>query len=192
MKNINLMALLLLSAVLFTSCRSVDVVADYDRQVNFDSYKSYAFYKTGIDQVQVSDLDKRRILKAIEYEMSQRGFQKSKDPDILVSIFTDEKERVNVYQNYPWGWGWGGWGPYWGGYWGGYWGPGYWGPAVSSYTEGALYIDLIDAESKQLVWQGKGVGSLSRYKDVEKKERRIREFVYEIMRKYPPEIVASN
>lgn len=192
MKNINLMALLLFSAVLFTSCRSVDVVADYDRQVNFDSYKSYAFYKTGIDQVQVSDLDKRRILKAIEYEMSQRGFQKSKDPDILVSIFTDEKERVNVYQNYPWGWGWGGWGPYWGGYWGGYWGPGYWGPAVSSYTEGALYIDLIDAKSKQLVWQGKGVGSLSRYKDVEKKERRIREFVYEIMRKYPPEIVASN
>ncbi len=192
MKNLNLMALLLFSAVLFTSCRSVDVVADYDRQVNFDSYKSYAFYKTGIDQVQVSDLDKRRILKAIEYEMSQRGFQKSKDPDILVSIFTDEKERVNVYQNYPWGWGWGGWGPYWGGYWGGYWGPGYWGPAVSSYTEGALYIDLIDAESKQLVWQGKGVGSLSRYKDVEKKERRIREFVYEIMRKYPPEIVASN
>lgn len=192
MKNINLMALLLLSAVLFTSCRSVDVVADYDRQVNFDSYKSYAFYKTGIDQAQVSDLDKRRILKAIEYEMSQRGFQKSKDPDILVSIFTDEKERVNVYQNYPWGWGWGGWGPYWGGYWGGYWGPGYWGPAVSSYTEGALYIDLIDAKSKQLVWQGKGVGSLSRYKDVEKKERRIREFVYEIMRKYPPEIVASN
>lgn len=192
MKNLNLMALLLFSAVLFTSCRSVDVVADYDRQVNFDSYKSYAFYKTGIDQAQVSDLDKRRILKAIEYELSQRGFQKSKDPDILVSIFTDEKERVNVYQNYPWGWGWGGWGPYWGGYWGGYWGPGYWGPAVSSYTEGALYIDLIDAESKQLVWQGKGVGSLSRYKDVEKKERRIREFVYEIMRKYPPEIVASN
>jgi hypothetical protein len=29
---------------------------------------------------------------------------------------------------------------------------------VSSSTEGTLYIDLIDAKKKELVWEGEGVG----------------------------------
>ena len=79
------------------------------------------------------------------------------------------------------GWGWS---PY---YWGGF-GPG-WGwnsPAVSTRTQGSLYIDLIDAQNKELVWQGKGVGSLNNTRDIEKKEARIKEFVYEILQQYPP------
>ena len=79
-------------------------------------------------------------------------------------------------------WGWGGWGP-----WGGF-GPGWgWGwnqPTVSTSTQGTLYIDLIDAKKKELVWQGMGTGYLSR--NMEKKEARIKEFVEEIMTKYPP------
>ena len=191
MRKLSWLVLTLISSVLITSCRTVDVVSDYDDRANFSSYKSYAFYKTGIDRAQISDLDKRRILRAVEYEMSQRGFQKSKSPDLLVNIFTTERERVQVY-NYPYGWGgygwrWGGWyGPYWGPYYGGY-----WGPYVSSYTEGSLFIDLIDAKSKQLVWQGKGVGTLSRYKKIEKKEQRIREFVAEILSEYPPDALVS-
>ena len=191
MKKLSWIVLSALSFALVSSCSSVDVVSDYDIRANFNSYKSYAFYKTGIDRAQISDLDKRRILRAVEYEMSQRGFQKSRNPDILVNIFTTERERVQVY-NYGWGWGgwgWGGWyGPYWGPYWGGYWG----GPYVSSYTEGALFIDLIDTRTKQLVWQGKGVGTLSSYKNIEKKERRIQQFVYEIMQEYPPVALVSN
>ena len=195
MKKLSWIVLSLASIVMLSSCRTVDVVSDYDNRANFNSYKSYAFYKTGIDRAQISDLDKRRILRAVEFEMSQRGFQKSKSPDLLVNIFTTERQRVQVYNyGYGWGgWGWGGWG--WGGwygpYWGPYWGGGYWGPYVSSYTEGALFIDLIDAKTKQLVWQGKGVGTLSRYKKIEKKEQRIREFVYEIMRQYPPDALVS-
>ena len=180
-----------LSVALFSSCSSVQVVSDYDNEVNFSEYNTYAFYKTGIDKAQISDLDKKRILRAIETEMAARGFVKSENPDVLVSIFTREREQVDVY-NYPYGWGWG-----WGGYWGGYWGPGwgwggYWGPSVSSYTEGSLYIDLIDATSRQLVWQGKGVGTLSSSKKIEKKEQRIQEFVAEILQQYPPDALVSN
>ena len=172
---------------------SVDLISDYDRGADFKNYKSYAFYKTGIDRVQISDLDKKRILRAIEYEMSVKGFVKSKSrPDILVNIFTTEREQVNVYPGHYWGypgWGWG----YWGYYYPYYWGPAYYsGPYVSSYVEGALYIDLIDARKKQLVWQGKGVGNLSRHKRLDKKERRIREFVNYIFQEYPPEIATYN
>ena len=58
------------------SCDSVRVAADYDRSVNFTSYKTFAFFKEGIDKAKVSDLDKRRILRAIESELLAKGFTK--------------------------------------------------------------------------------------------------------------------
>ena len=194
MKKKTLLLLPVLVLMMLSSCVSVRVVADYDRTVDFNTYKSYAFYKTGIDKAQISDLDKKRILRAIENEMAARGFVKSESPDLLVSIFTKEREQVDVYNNFGWGWGWGwGWGPGWG-YWSPWmWGgPGWGGPNVSTRTEGSLYIDLIDVKSKELVWQGRGVGTLNNMTNIDKKEARIREFVAEILRKYPPNALASN
>tara|TARA_R110002051_G_scaffold139763_1_gene212452 strand:- start:11943 stop:12497 length:555 start_codon:yes stop_codon:yes gene_type:complete len=184
MKIVKLLALPVLTLFVLSSCTSVHVLADYDKNANFNDYKTYAFYKTGIDKAQISDLDKKRILHAIDDEMSARGFRKSENPDILVSIFTKEREQVDIYNNY-WGGGFGwGWHPY---YWGG---SGMYGNQVSTRTEGSLYIDLIDAKDKQLVWQGKGVGSLYQTKKIEKKEARIKEFVSEILEAYPP--MATN
>lgn len=193
MKKIKVLALPVLVLLLFASCSSVRVAVDYDREADFRMYRTYAFYKTGVDRAQISDLDKKRILKAIDAELSSKGFVKSKNPDLLISIFTTERERVDVYNNLGWGWGpgwgWGwGWGPAWG------WGPGWgWGGnSVSTSTEGSLYIDLIDAKTKELVWQGKGEGTLDKYRDIEKKEARIREFVSQIMEEYPPGALAKN
>lgn len=187
MKKIGLMLPSLLMLMALASCSSVSVLADYDRQANFKEYKTYAFYKTGIDRAQISDLDKKRILKAIETEMDSRGFAKSQSPDLLVSIFTKEREQVDVFNNNL-GWGWGGFGWGWG--WNPWlWGPGWggaWGPNVSTRTEGSLYIDLIDATNKELVWQGRGVGTLNNTKNIDKKEERIRKFVAEILAEYPP------
>ncbi len=186
-KLLNTLPLLALLIVV-TSCSSVRVAADYDKNANFGEYKTFAFFKTGIDKAEISDLDKRRILRAIEAELLAKGFTKSQKPDLLVSLFTKSQQRVDVYNN-SWGyggWGWGGWGgfgPGWGGF-----GPGWgWGwnqPNVSTSVQGHLYIDLIDANKKELVWQGMGTGYLSR--NMEKKEARIKEFVTEIMTKYPP------
>lgn len=181
-----ILAIPMLVLLFLSSCTSVRVLSDYDKDADFNAYKSYAFYKTGIDKAQISDLDKKRILKAIDAELSSRGFVKSENPDILISIFTKEKEQVDIYNNYwgggYYGWGWNPW----------YWGPGMGGSTVSTRTEGSLYIDLIDAENKELVWQGKGIGNLGNIKNIEKKEQRIREFVSEIMKQYPPNAIASK
>lgn len=175
-----ILPLLALPLLLLASCSPVKVVSDYDKEVEFTTYKSYAFYKTGIDQAQISDLDKRRILRAIDEQMQAKGFVKSETPDMLVSIFTRERERVDVYNN-NFGYGWG---------WPGFWNPWFWGPAagqnVSVSTEGALFIDLIDAKNKKLIWQGRGSGQLVSAKNAEKKEKRIEQFVTEILESYPP------
>lgn len=188
MKKLKLFALPVLGLLILSSCTSVRVLSDYDREADFNSYKSYAFYKTGIDKAQISDLDKKRILNAIDAEMSSRGFVKSNDPDLLISIFTKEREQVDVYNRsfYGYGWGYGYWNPWLWGY------PGVYGSDVSTRTEGSLYIDLIDATNKELVWQGRGVGTLSSNQNIEKKEERIREFVSEILQEYPPNAIASN
>ncbi len=177
MKKLLRFSPLLFLFVVLSSCSSVRVATDYDREANFDNYKTFAFFKPGIDKAEISDLDKRRILKAIETELMAKGYTKSENPDLLVSIFTKSNQRVDVYNN---AWGNGAWG--WGGY--GRWGWG--GSQVSTQTEGVLYIDLVDAAKKELIWQGSGTGNLAT-KNVEKKEARIKEFVSEMMAQFPPE-----
>ena len=174
MKTLKILPLFLLFFLI--SCSSVKVNSDYDKKVDFTQFKTFAFYKKGIDKVEISDLDKKRILYSIDDVMTTKGFSKSETPDILVNIFTKEREQVNVNQfNSGWGYGWGyGWNPY---FWGG-------NTSVNRYTEGTLYIDLIDAKKKELIWQGQGEGVLT--KDTNKKDEAIKEFVTKILEQYPP------
>ena len=134
MKPLKLIPFFLL--FLLASCSSVRVNADYDKQVNFEQYKTYAYIKASIDKVEISDLDKRRILRAIENELKAKGMVVSDNPDVLVNIFTKSREKIDVYNNsyhgwYPW-----------------YYGPNF-GPQISTYTEGTLFIDLIDKEKNE-------------------------------------------
>ena len=164
-----------LMLLLIMGCSTISVFTDHDSGVDFSKYKTFAYFKPGIDKVEISDLDKRRILKAIDLQMAQKSMIKSDLPDLLVSINTSAKEKVYINNNFNGFWGWG-------------WNPWMWGPnqnMVSTRTEGALYIDLIDAKTKQLVWQGKGRGGISEY--TKNRDERIGVFVAEILKKYPPE-----
>ncbi|QXP72576.1 DUF4136 domain-containing protein [Tenacibaculum sp. HL-MS23] len=160
-------------ALIITSCSSVKVTTDYDTKVDFNQYKTFAFYKKGIDKAAISDLDKKRIMRAVESELMAKGMTKSATPDILVSLFTKSREKININDNM----------------YGGFYYPYYYGMnrmSVSQYTEGTLFVDLLDAKKKELVWQGVGTGAL-KTSNVEKREARVKEFVNEIMAKYPPE-----
>ena len=175
MKTIRLLSLFFITA-LVVSCSTIHVSSDYDDKAEFTQYNSYGFFKEGIDKAEISDIDKKRIMRAIDDEFAKKGFAKSEKPALLVNIFTQASKQVNVNQwGYGPGWGWG-------------WGPGFWGgnyTSMSTSTEGTLYIDLIDANTKELVWQGVGTGVLTLDRD--KKQERINEFVAEIMKQFPPE-----
>lgn len=175
MKTIKLLSLLFI--VTLTSCSSVRVNADYDKKANFENYRTFAYLKSGIDKAEISDLDKKRILYAIDDVLISKGFTKSENPDMLISIFTKERERVDVMNNWGFGWGWG-----WGWGWNPWWGANF--TSVSTTPEGTLFIDIIDAKTKELIWQGQGTGYLT--EDVNKKDQRIKEFVSKILEQYPP------
>ena len=173
MKTTNFLTLLLLFVLV--SCSSVSVNYDYDKKVDFKQFKTYAFLKSGIDKAEISDLDKKRILRSIDEAMVIKGFSKSETPDMLISIFTKENQRVDVYNQNGFGWGWN-WSPFWG------MGIGY--STVATTPEGTLFIDVLDAKTKELVWQGEGTGYLT--KNTDEKDARIKEFVDKILAQYPP------
>lgn len=177
MKN----TILLLSVLLLSACSSIKVFSDYDQDVDFSLYKTFAYFKPEIDKVDISDLDKRRILKALDKQMGLKGLSKSETPDLLIGFTTKAKDKiyVNTGNNFGWGWGWGwGFNPW---FWGG---PGF--STVSTQTEGTLFVNLIDAQTKQLVWQGKGRGGIN--ENFKNRDERIALFVEEIVENYPPSI----
>ncbi|HSN49181.1 MAG TPA: DUF4136 domain-containing protein [Flavobacterium sp.] len=183
MKAIKIIPVLLL--LILSSCGpSINVYSDFDKNTDFSQFKTYAFHKKSIDKVQISELDKRRILQAIESELNKKGMTKSETPDLMIGIFTKEREEVDVNQYYD-GWGYGyGYGYGWRGYGWGY--PYFWGgyTNVNTSVEGTLFIDFIDTKKNELVWQGEGVGYLTQ--DRSKKEAVINEFVAKILEQYPP------
>ena len=63
-----------LLGLLLTSCASIQVSSDFDSKAPFAQYKTYAFLKEGIDKAEISDLDKKRILRSIEKQMSEKGY----------------------------------------------------------------------------------------------------------------------
>jgi len=152
-----------------------------DKKASFTEYATFGFFKPGIDKVEISDLDKKRILRAIDKTMQDKGFLKSETPDLLVSIVTKAEKNINVYQNnLGFGYGWGWYNPFW---WNG---GGFNNFNTFETVEGVLFIDLIDAKKKELIWQG--VGRAPLVDGPEAKEERINEIVTAILAKYPPEL----
>jgi len=174
MKNL----ILLSFCLIFISCSSVRVFSDYDTAIDFKDYTTYAFFKPGIDEVEISDLDKKRILKAIEVELDGKQLTKSETPDLLINLAVKSSNDVYINQNNGFGYGYGF------GFWNGWGLPNNNIATVSSQTNGMLFIDLIDTKTKQLVWQGKGKGYISEYS--KKRDERIQYFVTEILKNYPP------
>ena len=85
--------ILLMVAMGLTSCASVYVTTDYDSQADFSAMKTFAFFKEGVDKVPISDLDKKRILRAIEQNLKAKGMTLSEQPDFLVNT---HKHTENV------------------------------------------------------------------------------------------------
>tara|TARA_B110001452_G_scaffold74693_1_gene60511 strand:- start:505 stop:1023 length:519 start_codon:yes stop_codon:yes gene_type:complete len=170
MKNSSKLLILLVSLT-YLSCSSVRVSSDYNSEIDFSSYKTYAFSKKGIDKAQINELDKKRILKALEIELSSLGLRKNSiDPDVVVSIFTVANEEININNSYNYlGYSYGPWYDF----------------NYSNYstTQGTLYIDIIDYKKNELVWQGIGKGYIS--ENSSKKEEQIKSFVNKILLQYP-------
>lgn len=188
MKTKNLNTVFLLIAVLFLNSYSFSQVkADYDKAVDFKEYKTYVFkgWEKDSDQ-QLNDFDKERIVNALTSEFTSRGMsQVESDADVAITLYIvlNKKTSTTAYTNFNGGMGYGGrWG----------WGYGRGGMGMGSatttydesdYNEGTFVVDMYDADSKKLVWQGV-ITSVVKEKP-EQREKSIPKKMKKLMKKYP-------
>ncbi len=57
---------------------------------------------------------------------------------------------------------------------------------VYEYEEGTLILEFVDAQSKELIWRGVGMGDVQRYENLKKKDVRINEDVQKLLKNFPP------
>jgi hypothetical protein len=176
MKNLLFLAFLMIIAA---SCSSIRVSSDFDKTAGFSSYKTYAFTPEAL-ALPLDDINRNRLLAAVEKELAAKGFTKSDNPDVLIdlNIKTQTQQTATATNT------------------GGYYGRGYrygYGGGFSTttinydtYTDGTLFIDMIDATKKQLVWQGRGTKTIDQDASQKKREENINYAVQQIFVKYPP------
>lgn len=139
---------------------SLNVQTDYDRQANFRQYTSFAVLadpKYNNDPVLGSELNRRRIANALEAQLKAKGYQESRNPDLLVSFETDTRDRQEIQSNSAFT-------PYW-------WY--FYGPRSNTYTrnyeEDRIIVNVRDARANRMIWQGYTSGQIltNRTKDPE-------------------------
>jgi hypothetical protein len=184
-----LRTLISFTIVLFVSaCSSTRVQTDYDREADFGSYSTYAWYEAAEQDKSPTEgpnqLVDGRIRSAISENLQARGLSPSEpnEADLLVTYYASLNSQMRFHTT---GWGYGhgwGWGPYWSfGY--GFW-PGWTYTTVHAYHEGTVIIDIIDRGSNQLVWRGVGATALGKKSHT---DENIDRSMTRILERFPPQ-----
>jgi len=160
---------------LFTACSpSVKVRSDVAPDADLSRYESFSFFNPmGIEDDQYSNLLGQHFRDAVSQQMSARGFTPADSPQLRVnvSVGAKDKVRVNTYQEpYVYG-GYYGYSGY--GYYGSPWGYGGTRTTVHQYTEANVYLDVVDAGTHKLLWQGVATFTLT-----DKMQKQLRETVF--------------
>lgn len=162
-------------AFLLISC-GASVAIDYDREIDFSSYRTYDFYpdiESGL-----SELDTKRILKITDSLLQQHGFIRNENPDFLINFYANESIRnsrntigvgigqssrnshIGISGGIPIG-----------------------GRIVNQ----NLTIDFVDVKKDQLIWRAESEGEFKERATPEQKEGYYFSVLNKILKKFPPE-----
>ncbi len=180
---VRLFAVLVCASLVF-GCSSTKITSDYDKEADFSQYQDFHYlgWAKHSDQI-LNDLDKDRIEKAFANEFAKRGmkFVDASEADATVSLFivVDQKTGATAYTDYYGGMGYGYGYPGWG------WGGGYSTTRYQEYDylEGTLVVDVFDAGTKKLIWQGVASGTVN--ENTKSREDRINRLARVLMAQYP-------
>jgi len=171
--------LIILSLVVFmTSCSSLQIGYDYDKQADFTKYKTFNFSQDALN-LPVDQLNRDRILRAVETEMTAKGFTKTAtNPDVLIDLQVKAKQETEATATNT------------GGMYGGRYGfaGGYGTTSINyyQYTVGSLFINMVDMKTERIVWQGRGSKTIDEDASPSKRDANISAGVKAIYTKYPP------
>lgn len=167
--------LLLLLVLCCASCSGVRVFYDYDKTTDFAGYTTYGYYpemETGM-----SELDAKRLVKAVDSMMQQKGILLSEEPEIFINI---QSRDFRTPQNSNVGVGVGGTGGNVGG------GVSIGLPLGRPNLEREIVFDLIDSQKDVLIWQAVSESAFREGASPSVKEEKLQQIVAKVFSKYPP------
>ncbi|HEY4369538.1 MAG TPA: DUF4136 domain-containing protein [Steroidobacteraceae bacterium] len=164
------------------STRPPNARIDYDRKADFTVYRTFGFPKeTGTDRGGYSTLVTKYFKDSVTTLLEARGYKYAEEhPDLLVNFYMNTTERTETdIQPGPRGYGYYGYraGLYnpW---------PMYDQNLTETYKVGTINLDIVDAEKKQLIWEGVSEGRVSE-EAMGNPKVTVNAVVNELMRQYP-------
>ncbi len=167
--------------VIGLGCSPISISYDYDTNADFASLKTFDFMPVPV-QSNISTFNVKRIKDAVRNQLESKGYTQTPDnPDFQIAMHLSKQEKTQVKDVTDMGY------TYTFGRrinWGDNSGPGR--INVYEYEEGTLILEFVDAQSKELIWRGVGMGDVQRYKNLKKKDVRINEDVQKLLKNFPP------
>ena len=173
------MLLLCLASLVLAGCSSTpNTYSNVDPAADFSSYRSYGFYdKLSTDNQDYESLETSFLKVAVAQQMDKLGYSYTKDPDVRLNFYLHTEEKLRTYSA-PVSHGYYGYRDY--NSWGGYTAE----TQVKQYTQGTLNIDMVDAKSGKMIWEGVLTGTLTD-RDVKNMEQTLDGAVVEIFKNFP-------
>jgi len=144
-----------------TACASVDVRTLTSPDANLSALRTFRIMQhakaqspsasSTNDPMLVNSISNRALRADLIKGFENRGYALSDTPDFTVAYYASTKDKLDVtYWDYGY--------PYYPRWWG--FGP-YEQPTVTEYTQGTVIVDVIDPNTKELLWRGQGVAKVS-------------------------------
>ena len=139
--------------ILAAGCAGQQVTTDYSPATSFSQFTTFALVSSP-DTAAAQQLLDQRVRNAVQAQLTTKGLTPAdrQNADLYVGYGMVDKTHRQLY-TYNGGWGWGGgWG----------WRYYRWGVAwpmtvqrrVETYTDGTVVVNLVDAKTKKVVWEG--------------------------------------
>jgi hypothetical protein len=164
--------------------RGPDIHVNQAPDANFTAYNTFGFpEQTGTDRGGYSTLVTSYFKKAVRDQMEQRGYHYvDENPDLLVNFYAKVHERTDVRRDPSFSAAYGYYGYRYGLY-------SAW-PLYDddirtvTYPVGTANIDIVDAQKKQMIWEGVAQGVVSD-EDMNHPQESIARVVTELFARYP-------
>lgn len=149
------------------------VTYDFDKTANFSKFRTYAWVRgTNL----TDELNHKRIVSAIDSELAAKGLSKADNgqaPDVLVAYHAtfDKDLQINGFST--------GWGGYrFGGSRSG-------SARAEEILVGTLIVDMMDANTKTIVWRAAATKDIDVKASFEKREKNIVKTAAKLFKNYP-------
>lgn len=161
----------MLICLLSAGALAQSVYVDYNHNVDFTKFKTYAWGQSQNPNAIQSSILMQSAQQAIDSQLTAKGLQKvqeSQNPDLIVVTSSGMKQETSYNA-----WGTGGW----------RWGGGMTTVTPETSNVGTLVVDLYDANGKKMIWRGISQGTLS--KKGQKNEKEMNKAIEKMFKQYP-------